>query len=83
MINQDEEDTIDDVHDNKNDIHANNFDDLYDIIDLNHDLPHMLSIELSITPSIEYSQHGPCLELAIVPSDVPHTDFSRIGFSGR
>ena len=61
MINLDEEDTlanIDDVNDE------------YESIDINIDLPNMLSSQLILTPSIEHcdSQEDPCLKLAIIPT---------------
>lgn len=68
------EDTLDDVMCINNDIHASDFDDLYETIDLDHDLPYIVSQQLSIPPTNEQSdlasKHGPCLKLAIVPSIV-------------
>lgn len=60
-INLDEEDTLDDPID---------LSDEYETIDLDNDLPHMLSTQLKITPSNEHcdSQEDPCLELAIIPT---------------
>ena len=60
MINLDEEYTLDDV------------DDEYETIDIDIDidLPKMLSSQLTLTPSVKHcdSQEDPCLELAIIPT---------------
>ena len=68
LINLDAEDTLDDVIDE------------YETIGIDIDLPHMLSSQLTLTPSIEHcdSQEDPCLELAIIPTMldiVPHASY--------
>ena len=59
LINLDEEDTLNDVDD---------VNDKYETINIDIDLPNMLSSPLSLTPIIEHcdSQEGPCLELRII-----------------
>ena len=54
LINLDEEDTLDDVDD---------VNDEYETIDINIDLPNILSSQLTLTPIIEHcdSQEYPCL----------------------
>ena len=61
LINLDEEATLDDVDD---------VNDEYETIDIEIDLPYMLSSQLILTPSIKHcdSQEDPCLELAIIPT---------------
>ncbi|KGJ50980.1 hypothetical protein CIAN88_23705 [[Clostridium] innocuum] len=61
LINLDEEDTLDDTDD---------VNDEYETIDIDIDLPNMLSSQLTLTPSVKHcdSQEDPCLELAIIPT---------------
>ena len=61
LINLYEEDNLDDICDDN---------DEYESIDIEIDLPNILSLQLALTPSIEHcdSQEDPCLELAIIPT---------------
>ena len=61
MINLEEEDTLADIDD---------VNDEYETIYIDINLHHMLSSQLTVTPSIEHcdSEENPCLELAIIPT---------------